>query len=109
MFHRIKNLYLRKKNGVGCCDVINLDYYLAKKILPALKQYRKDLLDYELGGYPPEFYDFYDWVRTLDKMIWAFEYVVNDHEFDERTEAEKIKQAKLGFLLFGRYFMDLWL
>ena len=110
----------------------NLDINLAKYIIPRLKKFK------ELNnGYPgisemdtPE-----KWDEALDKMIQAFEYVIDLDEYwldDPRYDYtdimfgknkefyEKIKENKItedirrlaaineGLQLFAKYYMSLW-
>lgn len=114
------NLYVNPR------DTWNLDYTIAEFVLPRLKLFKK--LE---NGYPgkgemdtPE-----KWNEALDKMILAFEYMVdedwwmddpkydyfmNNHE-DNAKEAnfEECKQRQLvikdGLQLFTKWFQSLWL
>ena len=114
MNNRQRKKWLKKHRlYVNPKETWNLDVNLAKYILPRLKKFK------ELNnGYPgreemdtPE-----KWDEALDKMIQAFEYVVN--EFDWWTnnseygcfDEEKRIQAVIndGIQLFAKYYMDLW-
>lgn len=107
--HWIRNLYRRYKYGGGCCDVFGLDFYLAKKILPALKEFRRSL-SINGGGYPIEFKSMEEWLETLDKIIWSFEYLVNGEEWEDIIECkEKGEKEQEGFELFGKHFRNLWI
>ena len=117
-------------------DTWNMDYTLAKIILPMLKQLKatkhgspnvdnedvpinlrateEDVLKYkELGETDPDFFKRWDWV--LDEMIYAFDCKVNKEEvyvrFDikDRKGMEK-EQERIsnGFRLFGKYYESLW-
>lgn len=91
----------------------NLDITFAKYIIPRLKKF-KNLNN----GYPgreemdtPE-----KWDEALDKMIQAFEYVVNEFDwwvdnpkydcFDEEKRIQAVINE--GLQLFAKYYMDLW-
>ena len=110
----------------------NLDITFAKYIIPRLKKFKK--LN---NGYPgreemdtPE-----KWDKALDKMIQAFEYVVNEFDwwtnnskygcldteskYDDKYVAkinksyfdeEKRRQVVIneGLQLFAKYYIDLW-
>jgi len=109
--HWIRNLYLRYKNGGGCCDIYSLDYYLAKRIIKPLKAYRKATLI----GCPGNLNSLKEWNMILDEMIWAFEFIVNNEltvmpdgseEYYNRIDHEKMQK---GLELFGTYFRNLWI
>lgn len=110
----------------------NLDVNLAKYIIPRLKKFKELNNDYpgisEMDT--PE-----KWDEALDKMIQAFEYVIDLDEYwldDPRYDYtdimfgknkefyEKIKENKItedirrlaaineGLQLFAKYYMNLW-
>ena len=117
-------------------DTWNMDYTLAKIILPMLKQLKatkhgspdvdnedvpinlrapeEDVLKYKkLGETDPDFFKRWDWV--LDEMIYAFDCKANKDEvymrFDikDRIAMQK-EQDRIsnGFRLFGKYYEALW-
>jgi len=117
-------------------DTWNMDYTLAKIVLPMLKQLKatkhgspnvdnedvpinlrapeEDVLKYKtLGETDPDFFKRWDWV--MDEMIYAFDCKVNKEEvyvrFDikDRIAMEK-EQERIsnGFRLFGKYYESLW-
>ena len=117
-------------------DTWNMDYTLAKIILPMLKQLKatkhgspnvdnedvpinlrapeEDVLKYKtLGETDQEFFKRWDWV--LDEMIYAFDCKANKEEvyvrFDinDRVAMQK-EQDRIsnGFRLFGKYYESLW-
>jgi hypothetical protein len=63
-------------------------------------------------SYPAEFKNCEEWEKTLDKMIWAFEHVINEETCYEEFNFEKIKEdgerEQKGLELFGKYFNGLW-
>jgi hypothetical protein len=117
-------------------DTWNMDYTLAKIILPMLKQLKatkhgspnvdnedvpinlrapeEDVLKYKtLGETDPDFFKRWDWV--LDEMIYAFDCKVNKEEvymrFDIKDrDAMQKEQDRIsnGFRLFGKYYESLW-
>ena len=135
MNNRQRKKWLKQHNlYVSSKETWNLDIMFAKYIIPRLKKFK------ELNnGYPgrdemdtPE-----KWDDALDKMIQAFEYVMEwdkywidnqeyDYydcidEFDKNTELyEEIKENKRveddrrlavineGLSLFAKYYMNLW-
>lgn len=116
MKHQLKNLYLRYRYGAGCCDVFNLDYYLAKKITRPLKEFRRELENG--GGVPTEFCEgksteegMKEWKKTVDEMIWAFEFLLDGEGFGDNfdTKKENYEREQRGFELFGKHFKSLWI
>lgn len=77
MNNRQRKKWLRK-NGlyINPRECWNLDYTIAKFVLPRLKQYKKDC-----NGYPGELEDEYAWYAILDKMIIAFEYICDEDDW----------------------------
>ena len=53
-------------------------------------------------------HDRWDWV--LDEMIWAFEQINEDWELtiDKKDLEAHNQRMKRGFILFGKYYQDLW-
>jgi hypothetical protein len=42
-------------------------------------------------------------------MIWAFDYVIRNKEYDDIKEIQKDnKRCQEGLELFGKYFWNLW-
>ena len=107
-FHWFKNVYRRIRYGAGCCDIFGLDYYLAKKIIKPLKEFRRSL-ERNGGGYPSELNSMEEWLAILDKMIWSFEYLISGEEFYKENNNENNKKEAEGFELFGKYFRSLWI
>ncbi len=108
--HWVKNLYRRYKYGGGCCDIYNLDNYLVKKILKPLKEFRRSL-SVNGGGYPCELKSMEEWLDILDKMIWAFQFLIDGEDIENWTvekDIEASKKAQEGYELFGKYFRSLW-
>jgi hypothetical protein len=117
-------------------DTWNMDYTLAKIILPMLKQLKvtkhgspdvdnedvpinlrapeEDVLKYKtLGETDPDFFKRWDWV--LDEMIYAFDCKVNREEVymrfdikDRRGMEKEQERISNGFRLFGKYYESLW-
>ena len=102
---RIKSLINKYRNRIkyGFYDkeTWNLDYTIAKFILPRLKRFRDVTI-----CYPPELKSFDEWQKILDKMIWSFESMIND--YDDALDPEQSKKQQEGLDLFSKYFADLW-
>lgn len=142
------------KQGFPESDTWSLDYTIAKFTLPRLKRLR--VLVEKHGGVPAAFSesgfgqdpslmsdeeydiahakDLKKWLEVIDKMIVAFELILNDddlmHDFPEQDLFDKdgnyvplpkewskkyMKRVKLrekkikeGLTLFGKYFQALW-
>ena len=105
-FHWIYNLYCRYRYGAGCCDCHGLCHYLGKRILPALKEFRKKEVSTPMNMTMKE------WHEVVDKMIWSFQYLADGEPWDckdfEVCKRLSDKEQE-GFELFGKYFRDLWL
>jgi len=128
-FKRIKGkiirFYQRITRGWDDSDTWSLDHTIAKYILPRLKRFR------EIGRNScPVLHesfefdrDFEEWNEILDKMILAFELIVDDEKsyFDnlnagsdeemgnyiEYSEDRNLK-INTGMDLFCKYFNHLW-
>lgn len=103
---RLKNLYYKYKHRIkyGFFDeeTWNLDYTMAKFILPRLKRFRE-----VVKRYPPELKSLDEWQKTLDKMIWSFESIVNEYD-NVVLDLEQNKKQQEGLDLFSKYFTALW-
>lgn len=112
-------------------DCYNLDMTIAKFVLPRLRYFREHSEDYP-GKLEPyvgwsedhptgtEPYD--EWMEILDKMILAFQYVIEqfdwklDEEFDfskdpEKNKAEEKRRLDViyeGLHLFADWCLALW-
>lgn len=113
MNNRQRKKWLKQQGlYVNSKETWNLDITFAKYIIPRLKKFKK--LN---NGYPgreemdtPE-----KWDEALDKMIQAFEYVVNEfdwwkdnpkYNFDEGKRRQTVINE--GLQLFAKYYMNLW-
>lgn len=104
------NKRLKKKKGLSKIrveELWGLDVTLAKYILPRLIKF-KDINDM---SYPSNFESHEEWHKTIDKMIYAFEYVIErNYKLYKDLEDVKRRQSdyKEGMQLFAEYFLDLW-
>ena len=117
-------------------DTWNMDYTLAKIILPMLKQLKEtkhgspnvdnedvpinlrateeDVLKYKnIGDTDADFFKRWDWV--LDEMIYAFDCKANKEEVyvrfdikDRKGMQKEQERISNGFRLFGKYYESLW-
>lgn len=116
-------------------DTWNMDQTLAKVIAPMLKQLKEtkhgapfvhtgdvpkelrpsvqEVVQWEKDGTTDDkFFKRWDWV--LDQMIYSFEYSADDErdillDIKDNDEREK-EQDRIdnGFMLFGKYYQNLW-
>ena len=122
-YRQCKWFFQRLIRGFDDTDMWCLDYTIAKFVLPRLKYYRKlnrpgfpilitnenDIgLDKD-GGYSDEGMKIKmdEWNSYLDKMILAFETILNDNWLPD-TYKEDQKIIEEGMLLFAKYFQGLW-
>lgn len=105
-----------KENRQGFCEseFFSLDYSLALYIYPRLCYFREKFAKI---GTPSYFcYDKNDkeidcdkaneeWIKTLDKMILAFRYIIKEPDDDYEEIQKTIKE---GLELFARHYCDLW-
>jgi len=114
IIHPITNLWRRITRGYGCCDIFSFHYYLAKKIIPGLRGFRKNLNSYPNG------ITFKEWEAELDKMIWAIQHVIDKYDGKCCEQSKDVKgwlknmdihrkHEQEGLELFGKRFRDLWI
>ena len=81
----------RIERGFDDTECWNLDTTIAQFVLPRLKHFKENT-----NGYPgnDEIPTFEKWNEVLDKMIYAFDHIVNEDKYDE----EKQKRHGVDFL-----------
>lgn len=86
----------QKKHGLYIApnELWNLDYTIAEFILPRLKKFKKESMGYPDQGEmdTPE-----KWNAALDKMILAFEYILNDNWWIGNPEYDYSDGLHIGF------------
>lgn len=122
------NKRIRKKKGIYTTfkdsEWYNLDYTVAKFILPRLRKFEEKTLSCPVlfddnGEMIPLEKANVIWHKALKKMIWSFEQIVNDSSPDPNwckeyglnfiSETQKWNdQVQEGINLFAKYFRDLW-
>ena len=89
-------------------ECFSLYYPLAEFIYPRLKYFR----DSDKMGYPTELNSMEEWNEILDKMLFAFNFVLNENRISQFTTGQEyqviLDGAMEGFKLFGEYFLSLW-
>ena len=101
MFRKIKWILQKIFRGYSEEDIFDVGWTIAKFIVPRLKAYRECP-----GGYCYPFKNEEEWVECIDKMIRAFEIVIEDDFYGTLDEEEKEK--KEGLELFSKYLEALW-
>jgi len=104
-----KHLNQLKKQGFSDTELWSLDVCISKFILPRLKRFKTIS-----GGYPANLSE-KKWQKILDKIIFSFEWNIEENEMSE--EYMKLSEKKLkrcwekyneGIKLFAEYFNALW-
>jgi len=95
--------WLIRKEHFSNRQLWSLDETLAIYALPRLREFRKVTCSYP-GRDEVQSYE--DWMATLDKMIFAMNYILNE-KYGGYSK-ERADRAVEGFELFGKFFMDLW-
>jgi hypothetical protein len=103
------NKRIKKKKGLSKItseEVWDLDYTLAKYILPRLIKFKK----VNTMSHPQEFNGMEEWHNVIDKMIWSFDkHLREDFNWRSRTTLQKeIDRYNEGLDLFAKHFGDLW-
>ena len=150
ILYKIKFFFQKifRKNHISDIENWNCYVYLAKEILPRLIAFRNQ----ELHGYPGDINsisrarpvvdvedeqdkkNLEDWLKTIDEMIFAFEYALYEDSLDKNSTKFYLKyfgedpykiingkfdnnyeiitkahnRALKGFEYFGKYFLFLW-
>jgi hypothetical protein len=102
---KIKFFYQRWTRGWDDSDLWSLDCTISEFIIPRLKLFRDTL-----SGYPGEM-TMEEWEETIDDMIFAFEYVVDEKNRWEPMSEEymrKFHRYERGMRAFSDNFMALW-
>jgi len=93
-------LWQRITRGWDDSDTWELDFTIAKFVLPRLKRFKElNLL------YPPETTE-EQWDKDLDDIIFAMEVEVYGNE--NKLGPEGWDRVHKGFQLFGKHFRGLW-
>ncbi len=86
---RVEKLALYKKQrlerGFDDTELWDLSYTIASFILPRLVEFSKVTNGYPVDG---KINSMEEWYAVLDKMIAAFDYIVNEEKYDDELSAE---------------------
>ncbi len=91
--------FFRLRHGFNYEDCWNLDYSLAKWLLPRLKHLKANNCGYPWGMTIEE------WEIILGKMVVAFELILEDDFWLIPEEKAKVEE---GLDLFRKHFHNLW-
>ena len=98
----LKRIWQNIIKGWNDSDCWNLDYIIAKFILPRLKRFNELIYSH------PSTLTITEWHEVLNKMIFSFESIIeNEEDFIESTE-EREHKIQEGLYLFSKYFKHLW-
>lgn len=98
------NSYKVSLDGIGEDEVMsdelwNLDFTLARFILPRLVAFRSETVSYPLDADPDQY------KQDLDTMIAAFKLILKD---DILTGEKEMYTIETGLALFAKHFRSLW-
>ena len=83
--------------GYNYRDMWSLDHHLAKIIVKRLKYFRKTLK----YGYPSELNSIEEWNQIVDKMIKAFDNIINEWGYEIIEEDDKYyRETEEGLFFF---------
>ena len=100
--------WLQKKfRGYADIEVWGLDIAIAKFALPRLRALR----NLPPMGHPISV-TYEEWLETLDKIIYAMDFIVRDDsgkmEDEEYLDEENHHRVQEGLELFGKFYQQLW-
>ena len=98
-FHWMKNLFLRRIRGFGCCDLDSLFQFQAERNAKELRAFRSAINSH------PEDITLEEWYAAVDEMIWAFEFHAKD-TWDR--DQDEFARAQRGLEQYARYFTAIW-
>lgn len=104
-----KDIDFYNENGFYREETWNLDFTIARFILPRLAYLREKCI-----GYPSDL-TYESWLQMLDKMILAFDHIYNEagnafysHTMTETERTIWENEKEEGLMLFAKHFEDLW-
>lgn len=108
-FLNIKHIWQRATRGYDDTAYWGLDSYLANIALPVLKFYRTESLGLPFNNETNKVLTEKEWHDILDKMILAFQYIIEE-EFssDPNTYLKHKKKIDEGLQEFAKYYIALW-
>lgn len=73
----------RIERGFDDTELWNLEFTIAKYVLPRLIEFRK-----VMNGYPANVESFEKYQEMVDKMIYSFDHIVNEETYTEQLEKD---------------------
>lgn len=134
IYFDLKYFFQRKTRGFDDLDKWNAGWFIARKAIAVLKEWRNgpiygtaikrhredrhgniiELKEEELisdDGFPAAFTE-EEWKATIDDIVFAFEFILNDDLFDGDINSanykSNYKRHKKGLKLFSIYLTSLW-
>jgi hypothetical protein len=114
-FKKVNWFFQKLFRGYSKRDLWSLDYHLADLILPRLIAFEKMKRNgvpgilCKVDGTEQDFEkESQEWESILDKMILAFQLIVDDKYESIEQLIERDKKIEEGTMLFGKYFRSLW-
>jgi hypothetical protein len=98
IWYLISSPFKRLIYGYDERDLWSIGEYTARRVLPALKAFRKK----KIAGFPAEgFKNHEEWMETIDEMIFGLQDLLVDDDLN-------FSRAQKGRELFGKYLGHLW-
>ena len=91
------------KNDFPIIEVWNTYQAIAELIVPRLRTFK----EHDKHGFCPDFKGMKEWNEAIQKMIDAFELLVDEEKYGVFTDEEE-QAIDQGLGLFGKYFRYLW-
>lgn len=104
-WYYFKHIPFRLHRGFWPNEVWSLDYTIVEFTLPRLRYFRE-----HQESYPAEISQD-EWLRILDKIIYAFEVKLQNEWYAyarDPVHAQRYADLEEGFDLFRQYFHHLW-
>jgi len=99
MIRKIKFLLQKIFRGFSDDETWNLDDTISKFVLPRLKRFK------EINNGYPHGMTWKQWNSKLNKMIKAFELIIEDNYMMPKSKCKKVDE---GLDLFREHFRALW-
>jgi len=102
----IKHFYQHITRGYSDKQCWSLDRTFAKFVIPRLKTLKS--LEH---SYSSDFSEMKEWHKTIDKMIWSFEFVLTaygNNDYDSDDVKGWRKKYNEGMHIFAKYYWSLW-
>ena len=106
--HKIKNLWVRYRRGVGCCDLFGYNDYICRKIGKDLRIYHEHNMSWPGND---EFKTMESWQEFILKLADDLDYTLVDDSaegwIDRENELERKQHEAME--KFGKYVGHFWI